>query len=66
MNYRQIVSMIINNVNQTERNLNGLHEYGDEKAIDLLTIQLWKLKFLAAALADDSYNAIKKHLEEGK
>ncbi|MCO7126027.1 hypothetical protein NIE88_09590 [Sporolactobacillus shoreicorticis] len=66
MNYRQIISIIISNINQTERNLNGLHKYGDEEVIEILTIQLWKVKFLVAALTDDSYDAIKKHLEEEK
>ncbi|GGL58080.1 hypothetical protein [Sporolactobacillus putidus] len=64
MNYRQITAAIITNLNQTERNMDGLHDRGKQKEIDLLTMHLRTVKVLAAALADDSYTAIKKYLEE--
>jgi hypothetical protein len=67
MNYRQIVSTILYNIGQTERNLDGLHERGDVAAVDKLTYRLRTLKMLSAALADDSYDAIKKYLgDNGK
>lgn len=62
MNYRQITAVIMANLSQAERNMDGLHERGKEKEIDLLTMHLRTVKVLAAGLADDSYEAVKKYL----
>jgi hypothetical protein len=65
MNYRQITSVIITNLNQMERNMNGLHERGKQDEIDELAHKLRTIKYQVAALTENSYTAIKKALKEG-
>lgn len=59
MNYRQITAVIMANLSQAERNMDGLYELGMEEEIKLLTMRLRTVKVLAAGLADDSYDALK-------
>ncbi|MDD9150414.1 MULTISPECIES: hypothetical protein [unclassified Sporolactobacillus] len=66
MNYRQMITTILTDLHQTERNMDGLHDCGKDKEIDELGNRLFSLKLLAGAMADSSYDALKKHLKGGE
>ncbi|MFT9117648.1 MAG: hypothetical protein ABF586_13535 [Sporolactobacillus sp.] len=66
MNYRQMTTLILANIRQAERNMDGLHERGLEKEITALESHFFTLKFLAGVLADETYDALKTHLKGGE